>query len=397
MRNEPIFIVGVARSGTTLLAAMLAAHSRLSCGPETHIFRWLPKADIAQICSKENWPALAVDFVHSLSHPIRGSDPVYIIDKYQIEIQQIRDYLEKNEPSVASLLASITEPYRLRMGKARWIEKTPNHLEHVHLIRKYFPRSPIVRIVRDPRDVALSLTKVPWGMETFLEGLLHWKRLDETSYRFFAIDSNSYTLRFEDLILSPESELSHLCQFLGEEFEEEMLDTADTGKQLNSRNAVWKDKVRQPVDVSRISVWRNELTKQENQLAEAIVGDRLEAYGYPREEAFLHLTNIYPTYSLITEYATDIQQIAAKGIRFWRTQSNEIPTARVYLGNPGDDIWLSGRRIDKVARTLVIAQDIVRTKLLSKPLFWIPKSGKEEWSGWCAFVLKRLLAPHRCV
>lgn len=64
--DTPIFVVGVARSGTTLLAAMLSSHSRLSCGPETFFFHALDKRPSQELLHPQHWPERAVEFLFSI-------------------------------------------------------------------------------------------------------------------------------------------------------------------------------------------------------------------------------------------------------------------------------------------------------------------------------------------
>lgn len=394
--TEPIFIVGAPRSGTTLLSAMLAAHSALSCGPETHFFRRLAAVDADLLCDPQAWPGPAVDFICSIRHSgYGGQDSTTLLEKYGITREEVASYLESREPSIAAILASVTVPYMAGMGKQRWVEKTPDHLAFTPLIRRYFPRSPIIRIVRDSRDVALSLLKVPWGAQSFLEALLFWKKQDDRSRLFFAGDENTHTLRFEDLIASPVETLETLCDFVGVAFEPGMLDTARTGKQVNSRSVSWKAKASQPLDASRIASWRNALTPAENQLAEAILGDRLAAYGYPIEARFRRLGEIIPDLDLAIKYESALTSVASEGVRFWQADDGEKPSVRVYLGDPGNNRWLKDRRSGKLAGTLSISANILSTPLTGKSVYWIPESDEDHWSGYSAFLLKKLLALHR--
>ncbi|MFO7537303.1 MAG: sulfotransferase, partial [Chloroflexota bacterium] len=174
MSKPPIFIVGVQRSGTTLLAALLAAHSRLSCGPETHFFRWLAQTEPDLLCAEEVWPETAVSFLNRINHTnYKGEGKRPLLAKYGLSESDVAAYLQNKRPSVAAVLAAVTEPYMHHVGKQRWVEKTPDHIEYLPLIRTHFPDSPIIYIVRDPRDVALSLMKVPWGATSLLEGLFY--------------------------------------------------------------------------------------------------------------------------------------------------------------------------------------------------------------------------------
>src|SRR4051812_2800803 len=64
----PIFIVGVPRSGTTLLSAMLGAHPRLVCGPETHFFHQFGRRDPRAFGRRADWPKVAIDYLYSIEH-----------------------------------------------------------------------------------------------------------------------------------------------------------------------------------------------------------------------------------------------------------------------------------------------------------------------------------------
>ena len=68
--TAPVFVVGGPRSGTTLLSAMLAAHSAFDCGPETHFLsRWsrMAQSERERILDPADWPERATAFVASLS------------------------------------------------------------------------------------------------------------------------------------------------------------------------------------------------------------------------------------------------------------------------------------------------------------------------------------------
>ena len=392
VQHEPVFIVGAPRSGTTLLAAMLDAHSRISCGPETHFFRRLAQVDYQELIAAENWPDKAVDFIASIEHTSSlGSEKKFLLDKYQLERPSLTQYLAENPPEVRHILGAVTEQYMCRMGKQRWVEKTPDHLEYVADIRKFFPDSPVVCIVRDPRDVALSLTKVPWGVQSVTEALLFLRRLDDSSAPFFAADENVYTLHYEELVSDSEETLKALCAFLGEEFETEMLDTSKTGKRINSRNAPWKEKVSKPVDKSRIEVWRQEMTVSENRLAEAMFGDRIAAYGYAVEGRYTHLGTAFPDERPFIQFASQLEPIAVQGVRFWAEYDGEKPGAQVYLGDPGDETWLGAGRWGRLRSTWQVTWDILRAVTARKRVYWIFDKKTARWSGMSAAWLKLLL------
>src|SRR5262249_42608174 len=66
--SPPIFVTGVPRSGTTLLAAMLGAHPRLVCGPENYFFQCLADVGARALCRRADWPKAAIDFLFSIQY-----------------------------------------------------------------------------------------------------------------------------------------------------------------------------------------------------------------------------------------------------------------------------------------------------------------------------------------
>src|SRR5262249_19313350 len=155
----------------------------------------------------------AVNYLFSIIH----EKP--IPDYYGITRDEIIAFLRRRERSLPAILESLTETYMKRHGKQRWVQKTPTHLRYLHKIRRRYPHAPIIRILRDPRDVALSTLNVPWGPSSFPTVILQWQAFDECSARFCETDGKTLTVRFEDLLLNPESELRKICQFVGEKFE----------------------------------------------------------------------------------------------------------------------------------------------------------------------------------
>lgn len=232
------------------------------------------------------------------------------------------------------------------------------------------------------------------GRQHVLEGLLYWQRIHRQAGAFFATDRLCHTLRFEDLLTAPAAQLSKVCAFIGEAFEERMLDTSRTGAQVNGEDAPWKRKAGEAVDVGRIAVWRSALTSRENQLAEAVVGDQIESFAYPRDCVFSHLAALYPDFTLAARHAGAFEAVAADRVRFWKAKPDETPTASVLLGEPGSVEWLGSGRVERLAKALPICVDLAKAALGRKRVYWIPDDGNGAWTGWLALVLRRLLQRH---
>lgn len=392
--KAPIFIIGVPRSGTTLLAAMLSMHSNLSCGPETGFFRRLAAVNPNDLCDVASWPDTAVNFIANIKHTgYAGYEEKRLLEKYHLNPQQIQAFLAEKHPSIPNILAGVTEQYMTAAGKKRWIEKTPDHIQYLPSLRHYFPDSPIIHIVRDPRDVALSLTKVPWGAQSFLEALFSWRKFEGAGSNFLAMDERNYVLHFEDLLSAPRETLTDLCRFIDEEFEPQMLDTSGAGKSVNSRGVPWKAKASQPIDKSRIAAWRKSISAAENKVAEAILGDRLEFYGYPRDETFHYSADVYPNFSLAIKYRERFSALTVeKSVCYWRTPPPMAQPATVYLGDPAADHWLNGAQSGKLLQLWNVLKKRLNVK---HTVFWLAPSQNYGWTGIWAQIIKLFLMPYR--
>jgi hypothetical protein len=217
--NQPIFILGVPRSGTTLLRTILDSHSRIACGPETP---WLGGHQPRSIM--ELWRFLREDphgYVASYGRP--G---------------------EAVTAAARRFVDDLLSGYARARGKSRWAEKTPDNALYVDFLLTLFPRGRFVHLVRDGLDVALSTCVIEEhrrGISGFLERHLglgpavppvennlfnailkwsHWNRLIERSLA----GREHLRVSYERLVTEPEATVRGVTDFIGEPFEPAMLD-----------------------------------------------------------------------------------------------------------------------------------------------------------------------------
>jgi len=275
--SDPIFVVGVPRSGTTLLAAMLGGHSRLACGPETHFFSASTPEGLQAAVADPDWPRKAVALLCSLT--LFGGRKA--VDDYGFSRAELEHYLAAREPSVRAMLEALTAQHAARLGKPRWVEKTPPHLQCLDEIRRHFPGAPIIRIIRDPRDVVASLCGMPWTSTSALANAYLVAERDDASWRFFASDSNAVSIRYEHLVADPVAALAPVCTLIGEPFEEAMLDTAGTASAVVRSGEWYKARVASPLDAGRVGRWQKDFSAGEVRGVEMICHATLARYGYP--------------------------------------------------------------------------------------------------------------------
>jgi hypothetical protein len=255
---------------------MLAGHSRIVCGPETQFFNKLEPEQLTAAVADRRWPRLATSAVCSLTLARQS-----VVRLFGLNRRDVRQYLRDRPPSVNAMLESLTKTLAARGGKPRWAEKTPDHILHVREIRREWPRAVVIRIVRDPRDVAVSMQQLMWTSgRSILENAELWADWHDRAMPFFAADRRSYTLRFEDLVMNPQTELQRLCRMIEEPYEPGMLDTSQSAKQVASKKEPWKASVSGSIDSSRAFNWRTHVSASEAEAIAARCGRGMRAFGY---------------------------------------------------------------------------------------------------------------------
>lgn len=189
--KRPIFIVGSPRSGTTLLRLVLDSHSRISCGPETQFLKGL-----APIVGRR-WEAMSR----------YGFDRDYWLDR------------------IAALHSSPLEEYARRRGKQRWADKTPQYGRHLTFVDELYPDSQVVHVIRNGLDVVAS-HKERWGRERAVAATYAWRDYILTiREQSRALPRDRYTeVRYEALVGEPEATIRSVLQFLGEPWEDGVLE-----------------------------------------------------------------------------------------------------------------------------------------------------------------------------
>ena len=262
---DPFFIAGCPRSGTTLLSVLLDRHSRLCVPPETGFFPEvapeLPSRDDASLLDTlRRWPRL----------PELNLTPEAVLRR-----------LGGRPASPAGVLTAILDLYAQAEGKARCGEKTPQHLPHVPAILECFPGARIVCLVRDGRDVALSLRAMPWGPPTLADAAALWKSFVRLADGLAEQHPDQFmVVSYEKLVIHPGQVLPDVMAFLGEEFEPRQVQPHLPSDVVLPRSFAWKGRALGPLDPGRIGKRRQEATAEENALLDEVVFDELRRHGY---------------------------------------------------------------------------------------------------------------------
>jgi Sulfotransferase family len=270
--QPPFFVVGVDRSGTTLLRLVLD-RGDVAIPPESMFL-----ADFASVRRAGGLedPETAAAFMQRVwSHPrvrawnLPGSPP-------QVPLGLT------HEQAYRYAVEAPFRAYALAHGKDRWADKTPYYLGHLDELDAVWPDARFVVLVRDGRDVAVSLLRLPFGPNNVWSAARFWargiRRGREAAERF---PERTITVRYEDLCADPNAQADRLCRFLGLGFDKDMLAIEETDPaKLDPDKAEWFTGLKQGINASAIGRWQTELSPHDQALFAALAGRELEAAGY---------------------------------------------------------------------------------------------------------------------
>ena len=279
------FVVGMNRSGTTLLRMMLDAHPELAIPPETH---FVP--DVIKACRRrEATPEAALEAMKT--HREWG-DFGFSDDEMLARIRGRERF------DAGGVLRAFYEAYAEREGKPRWGEKTPRYVGQMKRIESALPEARFIHVVRDGRDVALSVLDRTVRDLTAADVAGRWKRKIEKA-RAAAPKLRHYVeVRYEDLILDTEPTLRRICEFTELPWDAAILDyhersaerLAEMKRALPAdgrsaeldvdRRMATHAMTTKPPDADRVSRWKRQMSDADREAFEEVAGVTLADLGY---------------------------------------------------------------------------------------------------------------------
>jgi hypothetical protein len=266
----PLFVLGVSRSGTTMLRVILDRSPGIAIPDETF-------------------------FVPQLAHRHRGEvDPQELLDDVR-RMPRIAAWGVPAEAfsarlragmSTSEALDAVFSAYAAKHGKPRWGDKTPMYLRHLGLVDRLFPEAQYVHLIRDGRDAALAFLDMPEGVVTrtwahprspaafACEWRTEVQRARELGRRVGR--SRYHEVRYEDLVSDTEGVVRSICEFAGLPFEPEMLEFAGA---VDVSAKPHHQRLLQP-PTRGLREWRTQMSADDARAFEAIAGDLLADLGY---------------------------------------------------------------------------------------------------------------------
>ena len=272
--DRPIFVAACPRSGTTLVQLMLSAHPRIAIPPETR-FLLAAYYDRARFGDLRD-PARRAELVEWISHQPQSHD-------LRLDLSLLRARAEEVPGTLGSVIGAVFREYAASYGKPRWGDKRPLYLNHLPTLLRLFPDAQIVHIVRDGRDCVASLKRMPWWHSDSMSATGRWLQSMKMARRARAtLRADQYhELRYEDLVADPRTQLEQLCTFLGESFDQAMLEPARLAAEAVPSRKTWHRRTHDAVTPAAADQWAEALEPWEAGVIERLGRGDLRRYGYP--------------------------------------------------------------------------------------------------------------------
>jgi hypothetical protein len=273
--RRPVFVLGSPRSGTTLLYHMILSAGNFAVyRTESNVFNLLVPR-FGDLSVRRNRQALMRVWLGSKLFTRSG-----------LEAHEIEEKILGECKSGGDFLRIVMEEIARKQGVERWADCTPDHLLYLKRIKREIPEALVVHILRDGRDVALSLNKqgwirpFPWDRRKgVLVSGLYWQWIVNKGRENGHIFGSDYTeVHFEELIQNPRKVLAKLGEFIGHDLDYDKIlrvGIGSVGDPNTSFQSEFENKKFNPV-----GRWREHFTTEQLVEFEGLVGTTLNSLGY---------------------------------------------------------------------------------------------------------------------
>ncbi len=255
-----------------MLGAMLGASENGVCVPEAqfviNVYKKYPEVMKGQVDKKHLLASMAKDIRFRL---------------WRLDSSAIQKIMDGNQYNFSDILAKIVLAYSEKHGKPEpcyWVDHTPNNIKNMAILANIFPTAKFIHIVRDGRAVAASLVKTIWGPKTAHAAARYW--LEALAYCFSAQVRYGHkkilSVRYEDILETPETCLRHICQFCGIAYDPQMALGGDFKPALQKTDQ--HRLVGRPPEKQRADSWKREMGNRQVEIFENIAGEVLDHLGY---------------------------------------------------------------------------------------------------------------------
>ncbi len=262
--TSPVFIIGYGSSGTTIFSQLVRRYLKISFGTESQfIHRYFNRLHTyGDLREDGNLRRLIADI---------GSERCFSRwAKFGFAVDENRIFDNVKARTYRGVLESFFGALASHQSMTRWGDKTPEDVYHLDVVRQLFPDAKYVHLVRDGRDVALSVFGRYFGPKNAFCAARVWKDAICRIQQFAKTVDRDQILevRYEDLLSDPATVFARLIQFLK---------IADDDNRL--RTSI-ESTIKGDLKESNSYKWKTGLTAKQRQIFERVAGHELRQYGY---------------------------------------------------------------------------------------------------------------------
>lgn len=271
-------MLGSPRSGTTLLYHMLLSAGNFAVYRAESEALHLLEPRFGDLSVEKNKKRLLEAWLKSRLFTATGLDAAPLEERVMAECRNGGDFLR-----------IVMEETARRQGVERWAECTPDHLLFLPRIKQTIPEALVIHIIRDGRDVALSMErqnyprKLPWDRKSRrMAAGLYWEwMICRGREHGRALGGDYMEVHYEDLASRPQHVLDQLSPFVGQTLDYEQIQRVGIGS-VSQPNTSFRAEAASD-GFSPVGRWKKHYTPEELETFEELVGDGLTEFGYARE------------------------------------------------------------------------------------------------------------------
>lgn len=298
--NDPIFVVGIPRSGSTLWENIIAKNPKilrlaemLYLTPWRKDFRYYLKKYGGNLDHEDNIRKI-LELIFS-GKMVKGNTGSFwrFKDIGIVKESKFREIVLKrimnSDKSVGSFFKIIIEQLTEHSGYRRCCVAFPVYINHVNKLIEWYPECKIIHVTRDPRAIAMSKTNDPTGTRLIIEKHPKYKFIirklaisfviyqyiwSSKIYLKYKETSNFRLFRYEDLLVEPEKVIKDLCNFARIDFTPQMLYPFEGMSSSISRIKY------NGIDRTPASHWKKIITKFEERIITTLTRKSIKRYEF---------------------------------------------------------------------------------------------------------------------
>jgi len=253
-KQGPVFIVGLPRSGTTVVSVFLNKNYNIHIPEETHLFT----RDSLGLFNSffRGIPSIQVNTLLGSEFGTRLGLPKRLNENFNLEIEMFPTLRQW-----ANCLDHLFSVLAKNRGRQFWGEKTPGHMEFVALLAQMFPLAQFLCVTRNPLDTIASLKEVPWVSHSARVSAVRWHFYQKLSEKYArTLGSRWHQLSYEEFVVDPVKSVFDS----GLNLEKSVL--LNTEETINfGDDEPWKSLAAAPLTPEKIGSWRDRLTGDEKE------------------------------------------------------------------------------------------------------------------------------------